>query len=372
VPTVQSREKAILRDIRGSRIILPLLLGLVAVGFLVWQRVDWGEMAHISWNRSVLLGLGAAVCFLVIHHLSYAYRLYSLSEGRFTFRKCIELIFIWEFSSAVSPTSVGGSAVAFYMLSRERLPFSRTATIVLYTIVLDGLFFLLTLPLLFAVFGGTIIRPDLEGFRNLGGWGNYFVFSYVFMFAYTFLFFYGLFLRPVRMQDLLKAITALPYVNKWRPAAENLGKELVLASGEMRSKPWAWHLRAILATAGAWSTRFLLLLAVILAFSPGLAGVNLLALYARLEAMFLITLFSPTPGGSGFAEVLFGGFLEDYIPSATIATLTAAVWRLLGYYVYVIAGAIIVPVWLRQHVLKKRAAVVKNQAPSTDGESASG
>jgi hypothetical protein len=67
--------------------------------------------------------------------------------------------------------------------------------------------------------------------------------------------------------------------------------------------------------------------------------------------MFLITLFSPTPGGAGFVEVLFGGFLSDYIPSSTVATLTAAIWRMMGYYIYLFVGAIIVPDWVRRKVL---------------------
>ena len=68
-------------------------------------------------------------------------------------KKCIELIFIWEFSSAVSPTSVGGSAVAFFVLAQEKLSTAKTATIVLYTVVLDTIFFVGTLPILFAFFG---------------------------------------------------------------------------------------------------------------------------------------------------------------------------------------------------------------------------
>ncbi|NJN77591.1 MAG: hypothetical protein HC803_04080 [Saprospiraceae bacterium] len=48
-------------------------------------------------------------------------RLHILTEGEFTWRKCFELIFIWEFSSAVTPTSVGGSAVALFVLSQEKL-----------------------------------------------------------------------------------------------------------------------------------------------------------------------------------------------------------------------------------------------------------
>jgi len=347
------KDEDILHSIKLNKIIIPILIGVFSVIYLVWKRADWKELKNVSWNEHTLFGISFAILCLIIHHLAYSYRLYSLSDREFTFKKCIELIFIWEFSSAVSPTSVGGSAVAFYMLAKEKLSFAKTATIVLYTIVLDGLFFLFSIPVLFFLFGGIIIRPNMQGFSDLGGWGNYFIISYFFMFFYTLLFFYGLFLRPVRMKDLLLSLTRFSITQKWKNSAERIGNEIIMASHELKVKPFHWHLKGVMSTIGAWSTRFLLLLALILAFNPqiSLEIKNLLQLFARLESMFLITLFSPTPGGAGFVEVLFGGFLNDYIPSGTIATLTATVWRLMSYYIYLLMGAIIIPNWVRKKVL---------------------
>jgi uncharacterized protein (TIRG00374 family) len=354
--TEGKKEEAILQSIHLNKIIIPIIIGIFTVAYLVWKQVEWKDLKNISWNGFTLFWLSIAVVFLFIHHISYSFRLYSLSDKEFNFKKCIELIFIWEFSSAVSPTSVGGSAVAFFLLAKEKLSFAKTATIVLYTIVLDGLFFLFSIPILFFIFGGIIIRPDMQGFSDLGGWGNYFIFSYLFMFCYTLLFFYGLFLRPIRMKELLLTLTRFSFTKKWRNDAERIGNEILLASKELKIKPVPWHLRALIATVGAWSTRFLLLLAVILAFNPEISReiTDLVQLFARLEAMFLITLFSPTPGGAGFVEVLFGGFLIDYIPNSTVATLTATVWRILGYYIYLFIGAIVVPNWIRKNVLNEK------------------
>jgi uncharacterized protein (TIRG00374 family) len=352
----EKKEEAILHTIRFNKIIIPILIGLFTVVYLVWKQVNLQELKNISWDETTLFWIGVAILCLFIHHLSYSYRIYSLSDGGFSFKKCIELIFIWEFSSAVSPTSVGGSAVAFYMLAKENLSFAKTATIVLYTIVLDGLFFLISIPVLFLIFGGIMIRPNISGFSDLGGWGNYFIFSYIFMFCYTLLFFFGLFLRPVKMKDLLLSLTRFSLTKKWKSTAENVGNEIIVASKELKVMPFSWHFRALIATIGAWSTRFLLLLALILAFNPQISHQvkDLVQLFARLESMFLITLFSPTPGGAGFVEVLFGGFLNDYIPSTTVATLTATIWRILGYYIYLFIGAIIVPNWIRKKVLNKK------------------
>ena len=82
----------------------------------------------------------------------------SFREKAFSWKKCIELVFIWEFSSAVSPTSVGGSAAALFVLSQEKLSTAKTTTIVLYSAVQDALFFLVTLLVFFMIFGIGILK----------------------------------------------------------------------------------------------------------------------------------------------------------------------------------------------------------------------
>ena len=77
------------------------------------------------------------------------------------------------------------------------------------------------------------------------------------------------------------------------------------------------------------------------------------ALYARLETMFVIMAFSPTPGGAGFAEIVFGGFLSDYVPVG-ISLIIAFMWRGLTYYAYLFAGVIIVPNWIRKLLNKRK------------------
>ncbi len=349
-------HQEVLRSIRGRRIILPLLIGLSVVGWLFWRRFDPQEFHQISWSGHVIFWIAIAICLLILRHLAYATRLRILSQGAFSWRKCIELIFIWEFSSAVSPTSLGGSAVAFFVLAQERLPLARTATIVLYTIVLDTFFFVSTLPILFLLFGTHMIRPQLHSLTQIDAWGYYFIFAYVLMATYGAAFFYGLFVSPYQMKRLLVSITHFPFFRRFRAKAVELGNDLILASNELRLQPPTLHLSALLSTIVAWSFRFLLLNCLIIAFVPEIPRTfwAQFELYARLETMFVIIAFSPTPGGAGFVEVLFGGFLTDYIRTSTKATIISTLWRLLTYYSYLIAGAFIVPNWLQRILIERR------------------
>jgi len=345
-----------LSSIRMSRIILPVIIGLVAVGYMLWRQFDPEEFVKIDWTGHTLFWILTSVLILIIRHLCYAVRLRILSQGEFSWRKCIELIFIWEFSSAVSPTSVGGSAVAFFVLAQEKLSTAKTATIVLYTIVLDSIFFIGSLPVLFLFFGTNMIRPNLRSMEDLGGWGFYFLFAYGLMAVYASIFYYGLFINPDQIKRLLVGFTRISFLQQYRRKAVELGNDMIFASRELQQQDWKFHLGAFLGTAGAWSCRFILLNCLIIAFMTNipLDFWTQFGLYARLEAMFVIIAFSPTPGGAGFVEVLFGGFLSDYVTNPTYATTISTLWRLLTYYSYLLAGAIVIPNWVRTILNERR------------------
>lgn len=350
-------QQDVLKSIRIERIILPVLIGIGVVIYLVLKQFDFDEFSKIiaESSTSTLFWVFVSIAILIIRHLAYATRLRVLSEGAFSWKKCIELIFIWEFSAAVSPTSVGGSAVAFFVLAQEKLSTAKTATIVLYTIVLDTLFFVGSLPILLAIFGTEMIRPAAEsGGSFLDGWGYYFIFAYCLMATYGTLFYWGLFRSPRQIKRLLAGVTRIGFLKRYRQKALELGDEVIIASRELKKHKPAFHIKAFLATMTAWSCRFLLLNALIIAFTAvPVEFWEQFKLYARLETMFVIIAFSPTPGGAGFVEILFNGFLADYMENATYSTTISTIWRILTYYSYLLIGAIIIPNWIR-NVLNAR------------------
>jgi len=348
-------QKEVLKSIRMSRIVLPIIIGLGVVGYLLWKQYDPEDFAKIDWTIFTTFWVFLSFLLLVVRHLAYATRLRILSDGLFSWRKCIELIFIWEFSSAVSPTSVGGSAVALFVLSQEKLSTAKTATIVIYSAVLDTIFFITTLPLMMLVFGTEMIRPNIDGEISFDAWGYTFIGAYTFMAIYGFLFFYGLFINPNTIKKFLVGFTRLGFLRRYRHKAIELGNDIIDASKELQQKKWPFHIGAFLATATAWSCRFLLLNCLIIAFAQNvsLEFMDQFRLYARLETMFVVMAFSPTPGGAGFAELVFFGFTNDYVPEKGIALLIASIWRLFTYYLYLLVGAIIIPNWIR-NILNER------------------
>jgi len=352
----QEQQEA-LESIRMSKVILPVVLGVLVILYLLWKQFDPEEFSKITWSGHTLVWIGISVILLVVRHLAYATRLKILSEGAFSWFKCIELIFIWEFSSAVSPTSVGGSAVALFALSQEKIGAAKTAAIVLYTVVMDTFFFIGTIPLLYVFIGPDIIRPGLSESIEYDRWFYLFAGAYIFMALYGAFFAYGLLVQPNHLKKLIVSFTHIPFLKKYRAKLEKTGNDFVIASKEIRKRKWPFHIGVFLSTATAWSFRFLLLSALIIAIVPStsMLFMDQFELYARLESMFVIMAFSPTPGGAGFAEFVFGGFLSDYVPEG-ISLIVAFIWRFMAYYSYLIAGVIIIPNWIRKLVNRKRTS----------------
>ncbi len=349
-PQAQADNSKAISSIRTSRIILPAILGAGVVIYLFWRQFDPREFKALEWNARMGWGLAIALALAVLRHVAYALRLNVLSHGELSFKKAVKSVFLWEFASAVSPTAVGGSAVALFILSREKIGVAKSTAVVLYTVVLDSLFMMLFVPVLYLIFGPGIMRPGAITFAEAGAWGYYFLFAYLAMAAYTGLFFYGTFIGPHRMKRFLGVMTSFSMFRRFRRQAIVLGNEFVTASATLRGESPGFHLRAFGYTFLAWAPRFLLLSAIIAAFIPSLPldFMTQLELYARLKTMFFVLVFSPTPGGAGLIELLFGGFLSDYVSSSTVSTVIATVWRLISYYFYLLAGVLIIPAWLRK------------------------
>ena len=345
------RKKAYSR-FRIWRIFIPIFISLIVFGYLFYQKFDWQEFEQIEWTSSVYFLIGVGLILLLGRIFSYAHRLRLLSLKQFSLRKCIQLIFIWEFSSAISPTNVGGSAVALFVLSQEKIGAARTATIVLYTVILDTILFVFGMLIWLFLFGTKIIDPDsTDSTENLA---ITFFIAFTIMIIYGCFFFYGTFIQPVHLKRFTYWLGRQGLLKRFGTRLRTLGDHFEKSSLEMKGQPLQFHVQAFLWTAAAWSCRFLLICVLVVAFST--ASFDLLSfmeLGARIHSIFVIMAFSPTPGGAGFAEFLFSDSLRMYF-TGSVGLVVVSIWRLLAYYFFLFAGIFVIPHWVNTVVLKKK------------------
>lgn len=361
------QDSSVLNSIRLSRIVPPILIGLAVVVWLMYKQLDMNELSKINWNFHIFFWIFMAVFMYIIRHLFYSWRMRIMTDNEFSWPKSLELIVLWEFASAVSPTSIGGSGVALFLLAQEKLSAAKTVSVVLYSMVVDTIFFVVSLPLLYLILGPIMIRPGMQSLSDLDGFGFTFLGVILFMTAYGAVFYYGLFVNPTSIKRLLLLISRFSLLGRFKKDLRKTAMDVVATSKEMQKKDYKFHLKAMIATTGAWVTRFLAINCIIIALiqTTPFDFYNQLLIYSRAETMHVTTAFSPTPGGAGVAEYLFGGYFIDYVPEG-IASLVALVWRIITYYTYLIGGAIIIPIWIREVMIrrKKEALLAEESANS--------
>ena len=344
-----------------SKVLIPILLGLAVVGYMLYTRFDIEQFKTMSWNGRSILFFSLAIGVCVLRHIILSLRLRLMSDDHFSFKKSVQLMFIWEFAAAISPTSIGGAATAIIFLAQEKLSAARSMTIVLYSVVLESLYFLVSILIALIIIGPNFINPDVLNYSSSNAYNVSFYIIILFMLAYGLFFFYGLFISPQSIKKFLFFIGKARILKRWRSKIEKTANDIINSSRELKSKKINYHFKNFVLSGLAWICKFLtvplIIFAVIQQIDPTLFDTVLLTF--RNQSMYVITAFTPTPGGSGFAEVLFDNFFSDYI-SLTAATIIAILWRLITYYFYLFSGFIVTPLWVKE-VMKNRKTI-KNKA----------
>jgi len=302
-------------------------------------------LEKVNWTWTSTLFLLCALLMMVVRDAAYMWRIRVLTDKALTWRQSFRVIMIWEFASAMTPGVVGGAAVAMFILNREKVNMGKATALVMITALLDELFYILIVPVLMLIAGTASLFPiDLT--RSVFGMELHiqgiFWLAFCIIALITLLLFIAVFLAPGMFRRLLIFFTRLPFLRRFRTRAEKTGNDIVLTSSELRGKPLSFWMQAFLATMLSWTGRFLVINFIIMAFNP-LA--DQFIIFARQLSMWVILIVSPTPGGSGIAEFVFSGFLNEFIPFG-LAGILAVLWRLISYYPYLFIGAIVLPRWL--------------------------
>ena len=287
-----------------------------------------------------------AALMMAVRDVSYMYRIRVLTDNQISWRNSFDVIFLWEFASALSPSVVGGSAVAIFIVNKEGINTGRSTALVLITSLLDELFYVIMVPVLFLIVGTDRLFPENTAELFEKGIKGVFVLCYFLIFLYAVIISYAIFARPRGFKWILLRIFSIPLLRKWRYKAHEVGNDIITTSKELKDKPISFWVQAFMATFASWTGRFWVVNFIILAF---VSANDQFLIYARQLVMWVIMLFGFTPGSSGVAEYAFTQFLSDFIPFGATATLALAfIWRLISYYPYLFIGVIVLPRWLRR------------------------
>ena len=337
----------------SKRILLPILFSIAVITFMFYYSFEIEALQQVKWDSRALFWISAALLLMVVRISLYAYRLKLASGNQFTWLQGYQVAILWDFASAVTPSTVGGAAVSVFIMNQERVSLGKGTAIVMLVSFLDQLFYVISVPILMLLVGYGQLFPDpdclessnLLGVKELGSNLLYvFILGYTFLFSLVVFLGWGLFLNPHKIKKMFLGFFSWKLFRRWKSSAEKTGDDIITASAYYKSQPRSFWVKIITATVVAWSARFLICCCIILAFTG--TG-DQLVVYTRQFVLWIITLLPTTPGASGVAEYSFVGLLCEFIPRGLELPISQA-WRLLTYYTWILIGALMLPSWFNK------------------------
>jgi len=235
-----------------------------------------------------------AVLMMFLRDIAYMYRILVLTDYEIGWKQAFNIIMLWEFSSAISPSVVGGTGPAIFFLYKEGVSSGKSTAVILTAIFLDELFFILSVPFVYFLFGNNIFPPDSANIDEIrwAFFGGYFV-----LLVYTLFLAYALFINPYLFKSFISWVFLFPILKKWRMRARRSANQLIHTSKIIKKKPFLYWFKSMLATTFSWGGRYWVVNFMLMAFFGSVYSFSdHLLIYGRQLTMWIILLVSPTPG----------------------------------------------------------------------------
>lgn len=345
-------NKKIFATLNPNKVWVPIVIGLGIVFLMFYLDPSVNTKTLRGIFDASAWGIVLAIFVILCRDVGYIYRIREITDRHLTWTRALYVIILWEFASAVTPSIVGGTAVAVFILNKEGIKLGKAIAYVMVTAILDNLFFVIGAPIILFLAQGNIFPESKMMEMRLGRslevlfWTSYGLYAF-----YSMVMAAALFFRPRVFKWVLLKIYSIKWLRKWKHSANEYGNQIIEASRELVGKNYKYWVPIILATIFIWSSRYLMLNALIGSYQS-LDLFEHVIIFARQVIMWIVMMISPTPGSSGTAEFFFTQFFTQFLHGYTF--VTSILWRLLSYYPYLLLGAIFLPRWIKQVFFKKK------------------
>ena len=316
---------------------LAVSIGLVVIVGMMIREFDVEVLSRIDLSPRFFLGVVMGVLLFAVQNLMLTLRFRHLCQRKLSVAEAFRINVLCEFTSAVTPSAVGGSGLAFVYLNREGVSMGRSIFTMFAALLADEaflaiscvlLYFCVPSHLLFSLVDGVGISVDATNEWIKGGVQVIFIVSTLIVAVWTAILYLLLLHRPQILGWVLKGCCKIPFLRRF-----------LLEGGRF------W-LQLMGYTSLAWLSRFAIVVAILIAFH---CQGNMLVAWCRQWVMWMISILSPTPGGSGVAELMFRLYYSDFLPDASVAILAAMLWRAIFYYPFLVMGTLVLPKWIARN-----------------------
>ncbi len=326
-------------------LVISIALSIAGMGVVFYLTYTPNGLEYLRPKRLPGLFIALIVSFLRVWFVAAKIR--YLAERKLGWMQSFRVVLAWDFTSAVTPSTIGGAPLATYAMSKEGLSLGQSTAIILYSVLLDQLWFALSIPILLIAGIYYEVVPE-----NIGMVGDVSMFLiYAGLLIYAALLAYGVLKNPAALKKVVNFVFRLPFLRRWKEPMAREAERLEEYSHELRKKPPSFLIKTFLLSSMSWVCRIALPTIVILSLLPAPEILSLL----RSLAMNLAFLIMPTPGGSGGVEGLFAIFQGPLIDREVFIGLSVFVWRIISYYISIGLGMMAMTWYINRSVVEKYA-----------------
>ena len=232
--------------------------------------------------------------------------------------------------------------MATYAMTKEGLRLGESTAIILYSVLLDQIWFAIAIPILLVAGIYMGVGPPSGGFLGEASM----LVLYVSLLSYAGVLAYGVLIKPSAISKIIKCFAKLPFLRKHRDKIHSEAQNLEQYAHQLKAKPFRFLLQAFFYSTMSWLARVALAPIVILSLLPAPELLSVL----RSLAMNLAFLVVPTPGGSGGVEGLFVLFQGPLISREAFIGLALFLWRIISYYITIAMGMMATTWYVNQEV----------------------
>ena len=310
----------------------------IAIGLVVTAIVSFVTDFQVSDLRLFAERLNpgwllAAVAMLALRIVFGGLRLTAVSSGRLSVADGVRGQIAWDFFSNVTPSAVGGGPFTAAFVARDRgIPIGESFAILLFAMLVEQFWTLFsTLVVLGLLVAGYPILPPEVGLAGRVALGVFAAVTAI----WTGLMTTALLRRPDWIDRGVEAISRWPLVRRRGARIRAEGHTRAARARVLGGPGPRFYLRGFVLASLSWIARYQMLVFLVWSVDPSADGP---LVFLRYLALTMATMTLPTPGGAGGAEGFFALFIGPLVAPAALVTPLLIVWRLLGYYLFLVLG----------------------------------
>lgn len=325
---------------------IPILVGLVVPFYLFRKHANLNNFDITQLQNLKIAPLLLSIFFIILRDFAFMSRLRTLTQNHLSWSKCLYIIILWDFASAVTPSVVGGGVVVVYLLYREGIKLGNALAYIMIATIADNCFFMAIAPIGYV---GAYLTPmsNTEFMASTMGSGlkALFFVGYLIVTVYTAVIVFSLWGKPKFIKWILVIICSrIKFLRKWRRSAIQHGNDLVLASQSLKVKNKSYWIKIAVFTIIGYLSKY----AVLNSLAYMCMNVSLLehlVIFGNQVVLWVVMLLSPTPGSAGTAEFFFTELYQSIFTNYLF--FIEILWRILTYYIHIVVGAIVLTKWLK-------------------------